>query len=109
VGGRSAHIITAGEPRANPAHPARAPAMLSAMPIYEYRCLSCTERFEELVRRPDETVPCPQCGGGEVERLLSVFAGIGGGGQTVAPDYSRVASKMATRGGCCGGGCGHMH
>jgi putative FmdB family regulatory protein len=83
--------------------------MLRRMPIYEYRCLSCEERFEELVRRPDDTAPCPQCGGAEVERLLSVFAGVGGGDAAPAPDFSRVAGKVAARGGCCGGGCGHVH
>jgi putative FmdB family regulatory protein len=84
--------------------------MLGLMPIYEYRCASCSERFEELVRRPDETVACPECGGAEVERLLSVFAGVGGSKSATTPDYSRVAARhMATGGGCCGGACGHAH
>ena len=78
------------------------------MPIYEYRCESCAERFEELVRRPDDTVSCPECGGTEAERLLSVFAGIGASSSTsAAPDYSRLPTRAA--GGCCGGACGHMH
>ena len=79
------------------------------MPIYEYRCETCDERFEELVRRPDETVACPQCGGERAERLLSTFAGVGGGGGT-APmsDYSRMGHHRHA-GGCCGGACGHMH
>ena len=82
---------------------------LSAMPIYEYRCESCAERFEELVRRPGDTVACPACGGTEAERLLSVFAGVGSGGSSApAPDYSRL-SHHRHAGGCCGGGCGHMH
>ena len=81
------------------------------MPIYEYRCLSCDERFEELVRRPDDTAPCPQCGGAEVERLLSVFAGVGGLDKASAmPDYSKLGTgRMPAGGGCCGGACGHMH
>ena len=78
------------------------------MPIYEYRCVACAERFEELVRRPDDPVACPGCGSVEAERLLSVFAGVGGGGAAPAPDYSRL-SHHRSAGGCCGGGCGHRH
>jgi putative FmdB family regulatory protein len=78
------------------------------MPIYEYRCESCTERFEELVRRPGETVVCPQCGGTEAERLLSVFAAVGSGGSSLAPDTSTLP-RPRSAGGCCGGACGHMH
>jgi putative FmdB family regulatory protein len=43
------------------------------VPIYEYRCLQCEERFEELVRTPADP-PCRKCGSLEVVRLLSVFA-----------------------------------
>jgi putative FmdB family regulatory protein len=78
------------------------------MPIYEYRCASCSERFEELVRRPEDAVACPECGGAEAERLLSVFAGVGGREKVMAaPDYSRLATRPG--GGCCGGACGHRH
>ena len=95
------------EPGGTP--PARPHGRLSAMPIYEYRCESCAERFEELVRRPEDTVACPQCGGTEAERLLSVFAGIGASsGTSAAPDYSRMSPPRGA-GGCCGGACGHMH
>jgi putative FmdB family regulatory protein len=78
------------------------------MPIYEYRCESCAERFEELVRRPDDTVACPQCGGTAAERLLSVFAGVGASsGTSAAPEAGFSPQRGA--GGCCGGACGHMH
>ena len=83
--------------------------MLRAMPIYEYRCASCSERFEELVRRPDDAVACPECGGAEAERLLSVFAGVGSSGRSApTPDPSRLG-RMPAGGGCCGGACGHAH
>lgn len=43
------------------------------MPIFEYRCSSCGEEFESLVRGAD--VPtCPGCGGEDLERLLTSFA-----------------------------------
>lgn len=79
--------------------------MLPPMPIYEYRCPSCDERFEELVRRSDAAVACPSCGTAEVERLLSVFAGIGGSGSSPAPTPSQVVAS----GGGCGPGCGCHH
>ncbi|MEA2268720.1 MAG: hypothetical protein QOC64_1330 [Solirubrobacteraceae bacterium] len=80
--------------------------MLSPMPIYEYRCSGCAERFEELVRNPDVAVACPACGSAEAQRLLSTFAGVGADGSSAVPDYSRMG---ANRGGCCGGACGHAH
>jgi putative FmdB family regulatory protein len=40
------------------------------VPIYEFRCASCGERFDELTR-VDETPSCPGCGGAHVERLIS--------------------------------------
>ena len=57
------------------------------MPVYEYRCESCGERFEKLVRsihqEPTE-LRCPACQGTEVRRLISApvvhSGGEGGGG-----------------------------
>ena len=44
------------------------------MPIYAYRCRSCEERFEELVRGSADPPPCGKCGSTDVVRLLSVFS-----------------------------------
>lgn len=43
------------------------------MPIYDFECGDCGERFEELVRR-EETPPCPRCSGTRVERRISLVA-----------------------------------
>jgi len=43
------------------------------MPLYDFRCRSCGDEFERLVRK-GETVECPSCRGQDVERLLSTFA-----------------------------------
>lgn len=43
------------------------------MPLYEYQCEQCQCQFEVLVRG-DERAECPQCGGGELNRLISVTA-----------------------------------
>lgn len=41
------------------------------MPIYEYECTSCGERFELLVLGSNRPA-CPSCEGTELERLLSL-------------------------------------
>jgi putative FmdB family regulatory protein len=43
------------------------------MPLYEYSCRRCSERFEVLVLG-SETASCPVCQGEDLERLLSVFS-----------------------------------
>jgi len=54
------------------------------MPIYEYACQTCQQRFEKLLRSPSgtEKVQCPKCGSTATTRAISVFA---------------VASAAATR------------
>ncbi len=70
------------------------------MPIYEYLCHACEERFEKYVRAFGESVSCPACTSADVEKLLSSFAVAG----ALGPAGSAPAS-----GGCCGGGCGCRH
>lgn len=44
------------------------------MPIYEYRCENCQERFEELLTTSDKPAPaCPRCGASDPARLLSTI------------------------------------
>jgi len=57
------------------------------MPLYEYECRKCGQRFERLVSisEADQKQPCPHCGEEDTEKQLSVFAvsssrGISGGG-----------------------------
>lgn len=40
------------------------------MPIYEYKCASCSAEFEELVFG-DDAPACPKCGAEDCRRLLS--------------------------------------
>lgn len=44
------------------------------MPIYEYECERCQKVFEILVLSRSEKVTCPQCGGEDLKRLMSVCA-----------------------------------
>lgn len=43
------------------------------MPIYEFECGSCGERFEELTSA-DATPPCPRCAAADARRLISLVA-----------------------------------
>ena len=44
------------------------------MPIYEYQCDECGERFEKLVRlsSPSAQVKCPRCSGHRVQKAISL-------------------------------------
>ena len=46
------------------------------MPMFEYVCRACGERFEELrsVRDEGPGPACPACGSEEVAKLFSAFA-----------------------------------
>ena len=43
------------------------------MPLYDFRCRTCSREFEALVRGTDMPA-CPACEGHDLERLLSTFA-----------------------------------
>lgn len=56
------------------------------MPIYEFECQDCDERFEKLMRLSDDTsgVECPECGGRHTRKLMSTFGvGVGGSGRAL--------------------------
>lgn len=55
------------------------------MPIYEYFCDSCEQKFEMLVMGK-ETPACPTCGTEDIRRLLSAcgFISKDKGGETVS-------------------------
>ena len=47
-----------------------------AMPIYEYRCTKCDERFtrhEPIGEHGRQRPPCPKCGSRVVEPVFSPF------------------------------------
>jgi putative FmdB family regulatory protein len=67
------------------------------MPLYEYRCSDCGERFEQFVVDSTE-VACRGCGSSQVRKLLSVFA-VGG-----EKSKSAAAAAESVAGGC--GSCG---
>ena len=74
----------------------------AVMPLYEFKCAECDERFE--VRRPmseaSDPVDCPN-GHVGARRLLSVFASVG-----TATAAAPASAPAPSGGGCCGGMCG---
>jgi putative FmdB family regulatory protein len=70
------------------------------MPIYEYICDACNERFEKIVINKQQEISCPKCSSKKASIQLSVFATAGSGG---GPSSS--SGGYSGGGGCCGGGC----
>jgi putative FmdB family regulatory protein len=51
------------------------------MPVYEYKCAHCGEKFEAVraMSAADDTVNCPKCGTPKPKRLFSASCFIGTG------------------------------
>jgi putative FmdB family regulatory protein len=64
------------------------------MPLYEYACPSCGDRFDRLQGYSDPGPACPSCGSSQVNRLISLISGLTG------------SSSNGGSAGCgCGGAC----
>ena len=75
------------------------------MPIYEYLCEACGDKFEKLVRRAEDALEagCPACGEKHLRQEYSTFAARGG----ASSDSSWTpAADRSPSGGCGAGGCG---
>ncbi len=77
------------------------------MPIYEYECCNCCERFEKLVFRSDEAATCPKCESSNVHKMMSVFGFKSGGDKGAAS--SRVGTAASGCSACAGGSCSTCH
>jgi putative FmdB family regulatory protein len=72
------------------------------MPIYEYLCCDCGQRFEWLTREGEKPA-CPSCGKQKLNRQISVpVAHVKSSG----PACPAKEAGMCGAGGCQGGGCG---
>jgi len=76
------------------------------MPIYEYRCSSCGQRVEVLVRNSgDASALCPECGAELSERLPTAPALVGTGdrnsGVTCCGREERCERPPCSEGGHC--------
>ena len=75
------------------------------MPIYEYTCEKCHQKFDHLARTMsgDHKVACPECGSPKTARALSVFA-VGGesGGKSSASEQDPMCGRCGQAPGSCG-------
>jgi putative FmdB family regulatory protein len=69
------------------------------MPIFEYECVKCGERFEEFHhsgdsnRAKDNELKCPVCGALNPQRVYSTFATCSGcSSSSSVPDTGYVSS-----------------
>jgi putative FmdB family regulatory protein len=74
------------------------------MPIYEYKCFDCGNKFDtiRLMKDADEPICCLICNSINTGRTISVFFAQSGG-RIVASDDSRSCST------CSGGNCSACH
>lgn len=68
------------------------------MPLYEYKCLQCSNKFEILHKSMNslEDVVCPSCMSKENKKLFSKFQATVQGGSSMSDSF----------GGCADGSCG---
>lgn len=73
------------------------------MPIYEYLCESCGDKFEKLVRRTEDALEagCPSCGEKHLAQQYCTFAARGG-----SSEDSFTPAQTRGDGGCGSGMCG---
>ncbi|MET0558406.1 MAG: zinc ribbon domain-containing protein [Solirubrobacterales bacterium] len=69
------------------------------MPIYEFECDQCGERFEELLGSEADAPSCPSCGAAQTRRLISPVSPPGRQprGARVRSDESRRGEREAAR------------
>ena len=69
------------------------------MPIYEYKCEHCGERFEVLQKlRDDPLAQCILCAEGPVKKLISTAAFILKGAGFYVNDYPSKSRQSGTKG-----------
>jgi putative FmdB family regulatory protein len=74
------------------------------MPIYEFECNACQNKFDELVRASVDLtdIVCPKCGKSGPRKLMSAF-GFSSGGKTVS------SSSSCDCGSCHSHSCSDCH
>ncbi|MFP5389051.1 MAG: FmdB family zinc ribbon protein [Thermoleophilia bacterium] len=70
------------------------------MPLYEFECEECGERFEELTGSKTRSLPCPRCASAQTRRLISPVspAGRQPRGAKVRSGESQRREREAARG-----------
>ncbi|MBU0505586.1 zinc ribbon domain-containing protein [bacterium] len=75
------------------------------MPLFEYQCKDCQNKFEEIVTISSQRfVTCPKCKSKNLEKLISAPSGIISKGNASCPS-AKSCSEVAS---CCNGKCPHQ-
>ena len=69
------------------------------MPLYEYRCQSCSQVFEVIQKFADAPLTVHEACGGEVERLISASAFQFKGSGWYVTDYAKSKGANGTNSG----------
>jgi putative FmdB family regulatory protein len=71
------------------------------MPLFEYECVNCGTRFEQLVFNNEIKIACRNCGSPKVTQLLSVFS-VAAAQEKCAAEPGSCASCGSAQRGMCG-------
>lgn len=68
------------------------------MPIYEYRCLKCGEKFQLRLGffHDKKSIKCPKCGSEDPDRIFSPF--MTGSSSSSGGSYSSPSSSCSSSG-----------
>jgi putative FmdB family regulatory protein len=74
------------------------------MPLFEYACRTCSQRFEQIRKFAErlDAPPCPACGAEHTVLCLSAPARVAAAN---ASTRANAAESCDAPGGCCGGMC----
>ena len=65
------------------------------MPLYEFKCRDCEEVFEVRQEWKAPFPPCPQCGSGEVKKVLHAAALVFKGSGWHVNDYAKSGARSS--------------
>ena len=73
------------------------------MPIFEFRCLECTNLFEKIFLSSDEKadIECPECRSVSFERVVSKTSYVMGMGTGSGGSKPTITSKSCSSGNSC--------
>jgi putative FmdB family regulatory protein len=72
------------------------------MPIYEYVCNDCGERYERIVMSKSQAITCPKCASAKHTLELSVFARPANGNKSGRESSDSSGPSCGCRPNSCG-------